>query len=328
MNICFFSVQHFGDNFFAQPFILNICKNNPEVAFHYWFFIGHFCFDNMVPNLQFLESNIQVQYQQPLMNGSPPEDIMNGDLSLKSLFIQNDKTPFFTFYYNNNEYIAFNIWCISFGCEDICVEEMKKGFQNRIEQINIQFGLSIRNEMENVSLLPIIKEVLIEPFLKWKQNNHFNQKYIFIYNFKPRSVIIDYNINTVIYYLCIQFPDIIFIVPNYSLELSNLPNIVFCDTNFECIIEPSCKNLFIIEKIQRICSLIFTLPSGSAWMFFNQRLYNNNNQNIFMLEHEVHTNKINNWYRFCKKDNNENVIHNISINNMEACIRNYLYSHE
>lgn len=325
MNICFFSVQHFGDNFFAQPFILNICKNNPELYFSYWFFLGHFCFDNMVSNLHFLESNVEVKYNQQLIDGSHPEDIMNGDLSLKRLFIQNDKTPFFTFYYNNIKYIAFNIWCASFGCDDICVNEIKIGFQNRIEQINISFGLSIKSEIDKYSLLPTLKKVSIEPFLLWKQN-HYNQKYIFIYNFKPRSITMHYNINYIIHNLCIKFPNIIFIVPNYTQELSNLSNIKFCDNDFNCIAEPSCKNLFILEKIQRYCSLVFTIPSGSSWMFFNSDLYIENKQNIFIIENEVYSKKLNNWYHFCKNNNNENIIHNISsINNMEEYIRNYLY---
>jgi hypothetical protein len=327
MNICFFSVNHFGDNYFSQPFILNICKNNPGLSFKYWFFLGHFVFDNMVSNLHFLEYNTEVKYNQPLLYNSPPEDVINTDIYLKTLFIQNAATPFFTFSYNNTEYIAFNIWCASFGCDDICVKEMKTCFQNRIEQINIQFGLHIKNEIHNDSLLPILKsDVSIEPFLLWKHNqNHYNQKYIFIYNFKPRSFPIHYNINDIIHSLCIKFPNIIFIIPNYSQELSDLSNIKFCDSDFNCIPEPSCKNLFILEKIQRYCSLVFVIPSGSSWMFFNSDLYIENKQNIFMIENENYSNKLNNWYHFCKNNNNENIIHNISINNMEECIRNYLY---
>jgi hypothetical protein len=68
MNICFFNCNHIGDIFFAQPFILNICKNNPSVTFYYWFYIGHVFFENKCSNLKYLENNICREYKNKLVN--------------------------------------------------------------------------------------------------------------------------------------------------------------------------------------------------------------------------------------------------------------------
>lgn len=66
MNICFFNVAHIGDNFFSQPFILNICKNNPEVTFYYWSLVGDIFFDNKDDNRDNIGAS--VSYKLPSEN--------------------------------------------------------------------------------------------------------------------------------------------------------------------------------------------------------------------------------------------------------------------
>jgi hypothetical protein len=319
MNICFFSVQHFGDNFFAQPFIRNICKNNPELSFNYWFFLGHFMFDNMENNLCALETVSSFDYISTLINGNPPEDIISTDQHLKNLFISNEKTPYFVFSYNSSQYIAFNIWCSSLNSLDIDVHSYINGIINNITNINNHFNMHIQYDHTTTieNLIPKINECDISLFNKF-YNENVGKKYVFMYNYKPRSLHYPIQIDTVIVDLAIRYPHIIFIVPIYKSGYENIVNIKCCDRDFGCCVDISCKNLAMLSQIITFCNIVITLPSGSTWTFFNDKM---NIQTFYILEWPEYAYKLNNWYKLAY-NLQTNILQNIQTSDIEKLIKN------
>jgi len=327
MNICFFTITHFGDVFFSQPFILNICKNNPNLQFYYWCFLGHFLFENYVNNLKYIENDIVTEYNNNYINGNEPDNLIKCDESLKKMFIINGNTNFFYFEHNNKKYIALNTHCAILNTVDMYPDGLINGYINVINNIKNTFGLNIINYIEDGNLLPIIKNsnYNINKFLLWhNNNNNNNNKYVFFYNFRPRSITYFMNCNPIIKYLSIQFPDLFFIVPVFDNELDNIQNIKFCDKDFDCIYDTRCSNLLMIEKIQLFCKSIFIIPCGASWMFMNNEIENYIDKKIFMIEFEFYSNKLNKWYNYCRK-NNDTIVDNININNIEPTIRELYY---
>jgi len=321
MNICFFSTQHIGDVYFSQPFILNICKNNPEITFYYWSFLGHIFFENKINNLKYLENNLCIEYNNNLINGRPPEDLLNCDYLLKKLFIDNTSNTNFVFCYENINYIALNTHCSVMGSSDLCIIGLIEAFINNINIINNKFNLNINNLINTNDLLPDIKydNINIDKFLKWKNDNVENNC-IFFYNFKPRSLNYPININITIKNLATLFTNIIFIIPLFNEELHNLNNVKFCDKDFDCFYNTTCNNLLMIEKIQLFCKYIIIIPCGASWIFMNKNIDNYIDTKIYMLENDIFTKKLNNWYNYCK-NNTVNIVNNINLNTLYLYIK-------
>jgi hypothetical protein len=322
MNICFFNTQHFGDVFSFQPFILQICKNNPEINFYYWFILGHILYENKVNNLFYIENNIIPTYNNKIINGYPPENVLTCDENIKKMFIGNASNTNFIFEYNNNKYIGINVWCHVLKCPDFCFRELQYGFNNIINIVNTEHKLNINISNENNNILPTIKNnVNINKFLEWEKINN-DKTYIFFYNFKPRSLTA-LNYNSYIKNLAIIFHNIIFIVPVFDESLINLENIKYCDKDFDCEYDTRCTNLLMIEKIQQFCKLIFIIPSGSSWLFLNDDVEKYDNNVIYLVEHHYYKNKLNNWYNIYTNNKNE-LINNIDINNITSLIQSVL----
>lgn len=319
MQICFFSVQHFGDNFLSQPFIRNICKHNPNMLFKYWFFLGHFMFDNMENNLTSLENIPNFSYTSTLINGNPPEDIIATDQTLKNLFINNEKTPYFMFSYNGSSYIAVNIWCSSYNLLDVDFYNYSEGFYNNINNINTAFKMNITYDsainIENN--IPKINNCDISIFTNF-YNSNADKKYIFFYNFKPRSLHYPIPLDDIICSLAMKYPHIIFIVPIYKPEYENIVNIKCCDKDFGCFVDISCKNLAMLSSIITFCNIVITLPSGSTWTFFNDKM---NTQTFYILEWPEYACKINTWYKIAYNVHTD-ILQNIQCNDIEKLIEN------
>ena len=321
MNICFFNVVHIGDIFFSQPFILNICKNNPEVTFYYWSLVGDIFFENRSSNLKYLEHNICREYKNKFFNGYPPEYNIIGDETLIRLFTNPNNNEHFIFSYKNINYIAFNTHCTAMGCSpDICVISAIKSYKNNINILNNKFNLNINNLNKTNEFLPDITNynINIDKFLKWNHNN-LNKNFIFFYNFKARSLEYHIDVAKVIRQLSLLFTNLIFIVPVFDKELENLNNVKFCDTDFDCFYDRSCLNLLMIEKIQLFCKSIIILPTGASWMFMNNNIKNYIDKKIYMLENEDYTNRLNNWYNFCS---NNNIVSNLKLDNLFDICKN------
>jgi hypothetical protein len=321
-TICFFLPKHFGDNFFAQPFVLNICRNNPDVQFKYWSVIGNFIYDDMINNLTCIEKIHTYNYVGELANGSMPEYQLICDQALMNMFLINSHTSHFTFEYDNVEYIAFNLWGHILGCADVCIHGLKGAFQKGITNINNHYNLNIKYNASDNNLMPILKDVSIDKFLLWKNDNS-DKKYVFIYNYLSRSVFNDVDINLFIKHCSFFFPNVIFIVPSFVDELSTLNNVKFCDKDFDCIVDRSCINLVMIEKIQTYCKVIFTFTSGSNWLFINNKLiYSSDIPKIYIINNESYSTKLNEWYNVCR-NSNDTVINSIdNINSVFNCIAN------
>lgn len=323
MNICFFSTQHFGDIYFSQPYIFQICENNPEITFYYWCFLGHSVLQNKKNNLKYIEDNLNIEYNGELINGSPPEDRLLCDQALKHLFILNTSNTNFIFEYNNKKYIAINTHCSVLHSSDICSTGLTNGFNNVINIVNKTHNLNIiftppKNIMPSINN----EDIHIDKFMKWHTNMK-DKRYVFIFNFKPRSLQINYNYNDIVKNLALIFPNITFIVSCFDSTLSYLKNVKFCDKDFDCKYNVTCTNLLMIEQIQRFCKLIFVIPSGSAWVFFNDDIDNYIDNKIFMINHEGYTNRLNTWYKEYKKDN-INILNNICVGQIRDTIESLL----
>ena len=331
MNICFFNCNHIGDIFFAQPFILSICKNNPSVTFYYWFYVGHVFFENKCSNLKYLENNICREYKNKLVNGYPPEVQTNNDKRLEQLFkslAADYRYPHFIFSYKSIDYIALNVHCISMGCSrDLCINSAIKSYINSINILNNKYGLNINNLNKTNDFLPDITNtnINIDKFLKWHTSNS-NKNYIFFYNFKTRSL--DYfNTSEIIRQLSLLFTNLIFIVPVLDTELENLNNVKSCDTDFDCFYDSTCLNLLMIEKIQLFCKSIIIIPTGASWMFMNNNIKNYIDKNIYILENEKYANLLNEWYNFCNSNNtnictNNKIVNNLNLDNLFDLCKN------
>ena len=327
MKVCFFTTQHIGDNLFSQPFVLHICRSNPDLQFYYWFFAGHILYSN-INNLNNLENDKPNVYNRILTPGEPPEDIINADNYIKQMFMINSAKTLFTFEYNNNKYIAFNIWCTALLSPEINFNSLYTGVIHKINELNTKFNVNIKFDyMEKTNYMPKLIDVSIDKFIEWN-NSMYNKvvnietnterKYIFIYNYKPRSVTVNYDINDCINKLCRIFPDLIFIVPNYKIELAELTNIKFCDKDFGCIEERECTNLLMVEKIARYCNIVFTLECGATWLFFNSNIDSQIN-NKFIINGKTYADRINNWYHIASNTKN-NVINSVNIEDLPNII--------
>ncbi len=308
MKICFISNNHIGDSFFAYPHIKWICENNKDITFYLLIFCGYELFTD-IPNLKKLQD---LNYKKELINGEPPQFNSNLDPKLLNITYTNQLENIFTFDYKNETYIAFNIWCVSLGMtyeDDLNAEKMQKGFYNNLNKLNEKFNLNIVNKyINNLDLLPKIKDVEINKFVEW--NNTTNKKKVFIYNYIPRSMNYHVNIHNAIFSLVKKYSNINFIIAMYQDNLKNLPNVKFCDIDFECTKDISCKNLLMEEKISRYCDLVIIMPTGSAMFFLNKNISSYNNKK-YMLENEKYTNKLNSYYNYCINSNMK-IIENIN----------------
>lgn len=308
MKICFFSNYHIGDSFFAHPYIKWICENNKDITFFLLIFCGYELFID-IPNLKKLQD---LNYNKEIVNGNSPEFNSNLDKKLLNMIQSKHRENLFTFNYNNENYIAFNIWCVSLGMtyeEDLNTEKMQKGFYDNLNKLNEKFKLNIVNKyISNFDILPSLIDVDITKFFEWY--NTTNKKKVFIYNYKPRSLYYHINIDNVVFSLVKKYTNINFIVAMYQDNLKNLPNVKFCDIDFECKKDISCKNLLMEEKISRLCDIVIMTPTGSAMFFLNKNILNYNNKK-YMLENEKYTNKLNSYYNYCLNSNIK-IIENIN----------------
>lgn len=133
-----------------------------------------------------------------------------------------------------------------------------------------------------------------------------SQKLVFIFNFIPRSVIINYNINEIIANLARSHSTThTFIVPNSNGLFNSIPNIICCDKMFGYAEkELSFYNIFVLERIARSCDIIITQFCGASWIWFNQHLlyyFRDHKNPIYITNHECTSNdyaaKMNNWFK-------------------------------
>jgi len=300
MYLCFYSDAHLGDILLSNPFIKKICESNPNETFYQWSLYGNELVCGPV-NLYYLENN-NCTYKDNFKSGLAPEDFTD-DTFLKQLFIKNHNTSIFHFNYREKDYIALNTWCIPLGCEtDINLVELVTCYNRKIIEINDRFNTNLKiNTYESWELMPYFKNVSIDSFVDWKNKTNNYKELIFIYNYVPRLVKINIDINNFIKHICNLYKNSIIIVPLYNDLLNNITNIKFCDRDFDCNSDIYGNNLLKIKNINNYCNTIIALPTGGSWMLFNSDL-KDNKKKIYMLGNQTYVDKLNKWYQIASNE--------------------------
>jgi len=294
MQICFYNVNHIGDIYFSSLFINLICKQNPDIKFLYYFINGDIFFKN-IPNINRINP-IENSYNNTLVNGSPPEDLLNKDLL--SLLLNNKMEKIGVKILNiNMENILFvNSWCKSeyFQDDDFEIYGALKSYKNLINYMNSNYNFNLNFIIENG------EEILDNIY-----NYHYDsvsttieldyKKTIFIFNYKPRSITFNINLlNNLITNLSI---DNNIILSCYDKKFSNNKNIKFIDNDFNIYPEPNCENLLKLWEIAAKCEKIIILPSGSTWTFFHKLDILRNNQ-LFIFNDTIYQKNLNDIINF------------------------------
>ena len=74
----------------------------------------------------------------------------------------------------------------------------------------------------------------------------------------------------------------------------------------------------MLSKIITQCNIVITLPSGSTWTFFNDKM---SIKTFYILEWPEYADKINTWYKLAY-NSQINILQNIRINDIETLIEN------
>ena len=74
----------------------------------------------------------------------------------------------------------------------------------------------------------------------------------------------------------------------------------------------------MLSSIITFCNIVITLPSGSTWTFFNDKM---NTQIFYILEWPDYAYKINTWYKIAYNVHTD-ILQNIQCNDIEKLIEN------
>jgi hypothetical protein len=321
MKICFYNPCHIGDIFFSQPFVIDICKKNHSVQFYYWVICGHIFYENMCDNLRYIEDIHSLKYTQHLENGEPPENISNGNDYLKQTMLRNGSEKLIVFEYSGEKYIGINTWCSALNNRNSEMElyGLLEGFNSSIRIIKDNYDIHLNNIIfnnytDNTCYMPIIPNCEVEFYDMWV-NEYKPKKRIFIYNYIGRSGG-NNNYNFLAIELSKKYTDITFILPLYYPWFEGIPNIKTCDKDFGYFNDIQCYNLIQIEKIATSCDIIFTVCSGSAWIFFNRKI---NESSKKYMDSPGHISLINTWYKNCY-NSDKDVVQFFDLNNVLSII--------
>jgi len=302
MKICFFNTNHIGDIYFSSFFIRKICQLNPEVDFYYYCIQGDIFFQG-VSNIHRID-NFQNNYNCELVNGEPPERIL--DNSMLSFILENigSYTKYKVEIYNGEEILFINTWCYVNKYTDFELISANNCWSNIVERTNREYGFELKYECS------VYKDLIYDIHLEFCQKEDCAIDYdhtIFIFNYKPRSLDFDYN-KLCDYILNISETKIV-LLACYESRFMGLPNIRFIDRDFGLYPSPSCLNLLQIWKIVKKCNKIIILPTGSSWTFFHE-LDDLWMDQIYMFKSSSYCNSLNNMISLTYP-NIQNMIQNI-----------------
>jgi ADP-heptose:LPS heptosyltransferase len=318
IRICFINLAHIGDIFFSLPFVNHICNNNKNIQFYYFTLYGYSLFNNI--------SNISNIYEPPkiynkyLNTGDAPELNYDTNNDLNKMMHNNRSNNLFFFDFDNQKYVAINTWCGVVVGTDFDFNTYKYNFFKKISELSKMINININIDNTNINNLVTLPTVDITSFNEWyNNNNNNNKKLIFIYNYRPRSNIYNLDaINNTIKMLAIKYKQHVFIIPKYNSDLNNIENIKFCENDFNFIETPCCLNLLQIEMVTRKCDLVFTLPSGSNWLFVNNNIDSYTNKK-YIINFPGYSNALNNWYKLITNTNND-IILPANLNDIDVII--------
>lgn len=333
-HVCFYNVTHFGDIYFAQPFVKHICIANPDVTFYYWAPFGHAAYEG-IPNLIHLEPISDVTCSTITTEKNTIIHSLKNKYSYKKYFdffyenFPNFVRDFSTFEYRGMSFIAFNTWWPSlFYAEDMDYLCLLAGFKKKMILLNNIFGLSLNFDFENNKMFPELPLINVpDHFTEWIKINR-NKNIVFIYNYEPRNVsfLSKETINTTISKICHSNPHLHVIVPRYDDVFVGIENMTFCDRDFGFTENRTCANLLQIEHILQYCRLVITLPSGSTWTFMNRHISSYHGRTAFYLwgDYPEYAKRLNNWYKYATGKTN-NIIQCVGIDDVATLVRNFNY---
>ena len=278
MRVCFFNMNHIGDIYITSFFLKIICDLNKDRFFFYYTINGDAFFEN-IPNIKRL-NNIKQHYSERLVNGSPPENLVNIDI-LTILNKNNMSTEGAKIIKINNEDILFiNTWCNSnyLKHNDFNIISAMRSYKYLIDKINADYNLNIHYKLEEPKELLKDINYYNDMFLE-KYSNMDLSDTTFVFNYVTRSLYTDMNIlNNYVMELSKTKK---IILATYDSIFENNPNIKFIDKDYNIIPNPSCSNLIEIWEIAIKCNKIIIMPTGGSWTFLHK--YNQLKENqLFM----------------------------------------------
>jgi hypothetical protein len=289
MEICFYNVNHIGDVYFSSFFINLICKQNSDINFLYYFINGDIFFKN-VSNINRIDS-IENNYNNTLVNGNPPEDLLNKNILSLLLNNKMEKTGTRILNINGKNILFVNTWCKSeyFQDDDFEIYGAFKSYKNLINHINSNYNFIIKFNIEENGKQILDNIYKYDTVLNTIELDY--KKTIFIFNYKPRSIIFDLNLfNKLIHYLSINNN---IILSCYDSNFNNNKNIKFIDRDFNIYPQPTCENLLNLWEIAIKCEKVIITPSGSSWTFFHKLHMIKENQ-IFIINNINYQKNLNN----------------------------------
>ena len=244
----------------SSCFINTLVEQNSNINFYYYFIQGD-CFLNKKQNLKRI-NNCESVYSKDLQSGEPPEDLTNSD------------------------FLNFDLISAIDGWKRLIIETSK------IIKQPLNFHITPHIDLTNMMRDYPDYELSEEEKNKMKD-------YVFIFNYKPRSV--HFDMNRLENYIDFQVKNNKVILANYSKKYDNNENVLFFEKCFNIKPTPDCLNLKKIWDIICYCKKIIILPCGATWTFFHKLPDLKKNQ-IYMFEGDSYITKLNNNIRFIDKN--------------------------
>jgi hypothetical protein len=283
MNICFYNPFNIGDSYFISFFLHQICKINKDIDFFYWTTIGSIFFEN-IPNLKRLVE-LEPSYNGNITSGEPPENFI--DITVRNFLFSNgmrDVVPAKVLNFLDKDILFINTWCISeyLKHSEFCFDSAKQSYNNLIEQVNGNFGLNLKYDIpENQDIYLFYKSMKYNK-IKLDNLEELNNS-IFIFNYKPRTLSVDFNVLNEL--IINESKNNKIILSCYDSLFENNLNISFMDKTYGINTTPSCENLLKTWDIASECEKIIILPTGGSWTFFH-KIEILKNKKLYMLHGE------------------------------------------
>jgi len=299
--ICFYNLNHIGDAYISASFINIITEQNSHLEFLFYFIQG----DEFIKNNKNIKriNNLKNTYNTQLVNGMPPEDLLDKNILNFIKYNIGDLETYKISKINETNILFINTWCTPLGHIDFNYVDAINGWRQLINKINNQFNLNINfkiNEPSNLLInnVELNNEKINETLTKLNINL---DDCIFIFNYKPRSLIFDINqLNNTILEISKKQK---VIISTYNSFFDGNSNIIAFDKEFNIYPDPYCKNLFYLWEIAIKCKNVILIPSGSCFTFFHKSSSINENQ-MYMFKSELYCNRLNeNLYYFINKNN-------------------------
>jgi hypothetical protein len=201
---------------------------------------------------------------------------------------------------NGKNILFINTWCASeyLKYRDYDILNAIEAYKNLILLLQLNHNVNLSFEINKP--LELIEHINEENSIYKKNNYIIENDTIFIFNFKPRSLIFDlHSLNNIILTLARSKK---IILSSYDILFDNNNNIKFIDKDYNIYPTPNCMNLLNIWEIAIKCEKILILPTGSSWTFLHKLNIIKQNQ-IFILNNTHYANLLNKNINFLLEEN-------------------------